>query len=108
VLIFRPESNLIYFNIDHVCDTIAERVQAEATPPRLIILDLSAAPYVDLQSAHVLAGLADKFTAMGIRFHAVEARSAVRDLLRNEGLDSKLGGINRFTTVADAVESFQT
>ena len=108
VLIFRPESNLIYFNIDHICDTIADRVQAEATPPRLIILDLSAAPYVDLQSAHAIAGLAEKFTAKGIRFHAVEARSAVRDLLRNEGLDAKLGGINRFMTVADAVESFQT
>jgi len=108
VLIFRPESNLIYFNIDHIRDTIAKRVQAEPTPPRQIILDLSAAPYVDLQSAHTLGGLADEFTAKGIRFHAVEARSAVRDRLRNEGLDAKLGGINRFTTVADAVDSFQT
>ena len=108
VLIFRPESSLIYFNIDHVRDTIAGRVQIEPTPPKLIILDLSAAPYVDLQSAHTLGGLADEFTAKGIRFQAVEARSAVRDRLRNEGLDAKLGGINRFTTVADAVDNFQT
>lgn len=107
VLIFRPESSLVYFNIDHVRDTISERIQAQAKPPKLIILDLSAAPQVDLQSAHALAALADECTAQGIRFQAVEARSSVRDRLRREGVDQKLGGIDRFTTVADAVESFQ-
>lgn len=105
-LIFRPESSLIYFNIDHVRDTVTERVRAEAKPPRLVIIDLSAAPYVDLQSAHSLADLADEFTASGIRVQVVEARSAVRERLRNEGLDARLGGIDRFTAVADAVDSF--
>src|SRR5438876_4002842 len=66
-LIFRPESNLIYFNVDHVRDTIADRVSAETTAPRLVIIDLSAAPYVDLQSAHTLACLADELTAAGSR-----------------------------------------
>jgi len=37
-----------------------------------------------------------------MRFQAVEARSSVRDRLRDEGVDNKLGGINRFMTVADA------
>jgi hypothetical protein len=62
---------------------------------------------VDLQSAHALAGMADELTARRIRFQAVEARSSVRDRLRNEGVDGKLGGINRFQSVADAVEDFQ-
>jgi len=80
-------------------------VHAETTPPRLVVLDLSAAPYVDLQSAHTLAGLADELRARGIRFQAVEARSGVRDRLRAEGVDEKLGGLNRFTTVADVVDA---
>jgi high affinity sulfate transporter 1 len=104
VLIFRPESSLIYFNIDHVRDTITARVHEETAPPRLVVLDLSAAPYVDMQSAHALGGLADELTAAGIRFQAVEPRSSVRDRLRREGVDGKLGGIDRFTTVADAIE----
>jgi hypothetical protein len=37
----------------------------------------------------------------------VEARSSVRERLRGEGLDVRLGGIDRFTSVADAVDSFQ-
>jgi len=107
VLIFRPESGLFYFNMDHVRDTIAERVRKEATPPKLVVLDLSASPYVDMHAAHMLAELAGELTAAGIRVQAVDARASVRDRLRNEGVEVKLGGINRFTSVADAVEAFQ-
>jgi high affinity sulfate transporter 1 len=107
VLIFRPESGLVYFNVDHVCETILDRVNAEPTPPKLVILDLSAAPRVDLQSAHALAAMAGEITEKGIRFQAVEPRSSVRDRLRNEGVDEKLGRVNRFMTVADAVENFK-
>ncbi len=71
------------------------------------MLDLSAAPRVDMHSAQMLGSLADELTAAGIRVQAVEARSSVRDRLRNEGVDGKLGGVNRFTTVADAIEHFQ-
>jgi MFS superfamily sulfate permease-like transporter len=106
VLIFRPESNLIYFNIDHIRDTIVERARSEAPQPGMVIIDLSAAPYVDLQSAHALAAAADELTGSGIRVQVVEARSAVRERLRGEGLDSRLGGIDRFTSVADVVDNF--
>lgn len=105
-LIFRPESGLVYFNVDHVCETILNRVGSEPST-KLVVLDLSAAPRVDLQSAHALAGMATEIVAKKIRFQAVEARSSVRDRLRNEGVDDELGGVNRFTTVADVIDNFQ-
>ena len=71
------------------------------------MLDFSAAPRVDMQSAYALAGLADDLGADHIRFQAVEPRSSVRDRLRHEGVDSKLGGVDRFTTVADVIDHFQ-
>jgi sulfate permease, SulP family len=107
VLIFRPESGLFYFNMDHVCDTILDRIRAETTPPRLVVLDLSAAPYVDLHSAHALGGLADELTAAGIRVQTVDARSSVRDRLRDQGVDTKLGAVDRLSSVADVVDGFQ-
>jgi MFS superfamily sulfate permease-like transporter len=106
VMIFRPESALIYFNIDNVCEAILTRVGSEPTPPKLVVVDLSAAALVDMQSAFALASMADELTATGIQFHAVEPRSSVRDRLRREGVDSKLGGIDRFTTVADVIDHF--
>jgi SulP family sulfate permease len=104
VLVFRPESGLIYFNVDHVCDTIMDRVRAESPLPRAVVLDLSAVPRVDLQAAHSIAGMAVELTSLGIQVRAVEARASVRDRLRLEGLDDEVGGVNRFTSVADAVE----
>ena len=50
--------------------------------------------------------MADELTAEGIQFHAVEPRSSVRERLRHEAVDSKLGGVNRFTTVADVIDHF--
>jgi high affinity sulfate transporter 1 len=107
VMIFRPESALVYFNVDNVCDAILSRVHAEPTPPKLVVLDLSAAPLVDMQSAYMLVGMAEELIAARIQFQTVEARSSVRDRLRHEGVDSKLGGVNRFTTVADVIDHFQ-
>jgi sulfate permease, SulP family len=108
VLIFRPESGLVYFNMDHVRDTILDRLHAEAAAPKLVVLDLSAAPRVDMHSAHMLASLAEEVTASGRRFQAVEARSSVRERLRGEGVDARLGGVDRFISVADAVDAFQS
>jgi high affinity sulfate transporter 1 len=106
VMVFRPESGLIYFNVDNVCEAILSRVRAEVILPKLVVLDLSAAPIVDMQSARTLAAMADELTAMSIQFHAVEPRSSVRDRLRREGVDIKMGGIDRFTTVADVIDYF--
>src|SRR6476469_9279688 len=107
VMIFRPESGLMYFNMDHVRDTIVDRVRAKTTAPKLVVLDLSAAPRVDMHSAQMLGSVAHELRTTGIQVQAVEARSSVRERLRSEGVEAQLGGIDRFTTVADAIESFQ-
>jgi high affinity sulfate transporter 1 len=106
VMIFRPESALIYFNVDNVCEAILSRVRVEAIRPKLVVIDLSAAALVDMQSAYALASLADELTAEGIEFHAVEPRSSVRDRLRHAHVDGRLGGIDRFTMVADVIDHF--
>jgi len=103
VLVFRPESGLFYFNMDHVRDTILDHVGAGPTPPGLVVLDLSSAPFVDMHGAQMLGSLAEELKTMGSRVQVVEARASVRDRLRAEGVDDQLGGVNRFTTVADAV-----
>jgi hypothetical protein len=43
----------------------------------------------------------------GIASGLVEARSSVRDMPRTEGVEEKTGRIDRFKTLADAIEAFQ-
>ncbi len=107
VAIFRPESSVVYFNVDHICDSIRNRVAAYGFDVRLVVIDLSAAAHVDVQGAHNLAALAEDLTGQGKTVRVVEARSSVRDRLSLEGVDERLGGINRFSTVADVVSEFQ-
>jgi SulP family sulfate permease len=104
VAIFRPESGLVYFNIEHVRYSVVDAVHAQAPTPRLVVLDLSASPRVDVQSAEVLAELANELGAEGIRLQAVEARANVRDCLRTAHADLKLGGIDRFRSVTDILD----
>jgi MFS superfamily sulfate permease-like transporter len=85
-----------------------ERIAAEAVPPHLVVIDLSAAAYVDMQAAHALVDLATELRGAGARVRIVEARASVRQRLRAEGVDEQLGGVNRFTTIADAVENCTT
>ena len=105
-IIFRVEASLFYFNVEYIHDSVLEHVNR--TPDtRLVVLDLSASPHVDLQSAHTLTVLAEELTEREIRLQVVEARSSVRDRLRAEGLDEKIGGINRFRSVAQVIEEFE-
>jgi len=105
VLIFRPESALVYFNVDHVCDVVLTETMAAGDSVQSVVLDLSNAPIVDMQAAHALGDLADELTAAGIRVQVVDARASVRDRLRHEGVDEKLGGLDRSVSLADVVEA---
>jgi len=107
ILIFRVEAGLVYFNVDYVRDTILSRVRSEDPAPKLVVCDFSASPRVDLQSVQTIDLLAEDLLAQGIRLQVVEARASVRDRLRAAGLDEKLGGIDRFRTVAQAVKDHE-
>jgi len=106
VLIARPESGLFYFNVGHVRDAILERAQAAAPAARLVILDLSSAPRVDMQGALALAELGAELSAHGTRLRISGARAVVRDVLRRHGLEGRHGPLDR-ATLAELVEEFQ-
>jgi sulfate permease, SulP family len=108
VLIFRPEGSLVYFNADHVHEMVLAKVRGTTSAPRAVICDLSAAPFVDLGGAEMLMHLEAELRAMGVRLHVVEAHSAVRDKLRIEGIEDRIGRIDRFTSVADIVDAIQS
>jgi MFS superfamily sulfate permease-like transporter len=107
VLAFRVESGVVYFNAEHVFDTVLARLDAATEPVRLVICDLSTSPNVDMAGARMFLTLQTEIAKRGMVFRLVEARSGVRDMLRIEGVEEKVGRIDRFTMLADAIEDFQ-
>jgi MFS superfamily sulfate permease-like transporter len=65
----------------------------------VVVCDLSASPYVDLSGSRMLHELHSELVARGIALRIVEARGAVRDLLRADGVGDKVGGLDRAVTL---------
>jgi MFS superfamily sulfate permease-like transporter len=100
VIAFRPEASLIYVNADIVLDAVLVRLrEAGQVPVHLVACDLSAAPYIDLAGARMLHGLHNELAARGIAMRIVGARGSARDLLRAEGLEEKVGVLERTRTM---------
>ncbi len=105
ILAFRVESSLLYFNVENVLATVLERLRSQETGVRLVICDLSTSPTVDLAGARMLRALGHELAKDGVGLRITDARSTTRDLLREEGLESTAGPVDRFTSVADVVDA---
>jgi MFS superfamily sulfate permease-like transporter len=104
VVAFRVESAILYFNAEHVFDAVIKSVESEHPEPRMVVCDLSTSPSVDLAGARMLLSLHEDLAKRKIALRLVEARSSVRDILRLEGVEEKVGRIDRFKALADAIE----
>jgi sulfate permease, SulP family len=100
VIAFRPEVSVIYVNADAVLEAVLRRI-ARVAPQgiRLVVCDLSASPYVDLAGSQMLRELHAELSRHDIALRIVGARGRVRDLLRADGMDEKLGGLDRRITL---------
>ena len=99
VVAFRPEASLIYVNADAVLEAVANRLREAGSSVRLAVCDLSAAPYLDLAGSRMLRGLNAELAGRGIALRIVGAHGSARDLLRAEGLEEKVGGLDRTATL---------
>lgn len=107
VLAFRVESPIVYFNAEHVFDAVLARLDTTHEAVRMVICDLSTSPNIDMAGARMFLTLHAECEKRGVAFRLVEARSKVRDMLRTEGVEEKVGRIDRFTMLADAIDAFQ-
>jgi SulP family sulfate permease len=99
---FRPEASLIYINADAVQESVLNRLgTAPASDIRLVVCDLSASPYVDLAGSRMLHELHRELADRGIALRIVGAHGWARDLLRADGMDEKIGGLDRAMSLDD-------
>ena len=107
-LIVRVDEALLYFNAEHVRDTVWSSLRAEPGPLQMVVWDLSTSPHVDMAGARMLAKLHRDLAEAGVRLRLVAALPPVRELLRAEGLEESIDYFGRQVTVADVVDEFQS
>jgi len=106
-LIFRIDSALLYFNVDHVREVVSQLLRASAGNTKLVVCDLSTSPQVDMAGARMLAKLHRDLAEANIRMRLVAAHAPVRDILRAEGLEEGVGYLGRRISVADVIDEFE-
>lgn len=107
LFLFRIEAPLLYFNVDAVNSTVLDAIHRENTAVRLAVCDLSTSPYIDAAGARMLQQLEEELERDGIQFRVAEAHAEVREILRATGISESLGGVSRYTALADIVEDFE-
>ncbi len=108
VLILRPEVSILYFNTNHIREDIRKRMEVYGRQPKLVILDLSSANFVDVAGARFILQFEEELKKKGIMLRIVDALGSVRDILRAEGLEKAIGHISRRISLHDVLEDFQS
>ena len=106
ILILRIEASILYFNAGNIQDKITKETEEYAGDLKLAILDLSAAPYVDVAGSKMLLQLSNQLQKKNIKLKIVEALSTVRDILRKQGMEEVIGRISRRVFINDVVQEF--
>jgi len=104
VLALRVEAAFLYFNVQNIKDEILRLINLQIPSVRLVVIDLSTSPYVDLAGARMLNELHDQLEERGIQLKLAEMHGGVRDLLQAEGLIQRLGGSDRRMSIAELID----
>jgi SulP family sulfate permease len=102
VIAFRPEASLIYVNADAVQESVLGRLRTNGpSTVRLVVCDLSASPNIDLAGARMLHHMINELATHSIPLRIVGAHGRVRDLLRADGVEERVGGLDRAAKLDD-------
>lgn len=106
VTIQRVEASILYFNAEDIVHKIYKNLESGKTAPRLLILDLSAVPFVDVSGSGAILKLFQNLQNRGIAIKIVGALSNVRELFRKLGVENLTGKISRSASIHEVVEEF--
>ncbi len=106
IAIMRIESSILYFNTENILEKINWHLKATSPTVKVLILDLAAAPYVDVAGSKMLLSLAQALQKEGGQIRIVAALSNVREMLRKQGLEEITGRLSRRSTIAETMAEF--
>ena len=85
---------------------LAKLDAAGADGIRNVVCDLSASPTMDLAGARMLGDLYNGLRSRSVGLTITNAHGRVRDLLRAQGLDGKIHGVVRGTSLESELRAF--
>jgi sulfate permease, SulP family len=102
LLVYRLNAPLLFVNAKRLRDGIRAAVRDADPPVRVVLLDLSFTPELDIESINVLASLRHELDGRGVALWLAGVRAGVEDLLARSGLADAIGRDHLYREVEDA------
>jgi high affinity sulfate transporter 1 len=107
VLLLRIESSIMYFNADSILGDITGLLEKHKDT-KMLVLDLSSSPIVDVSGSKMLVDLANKLKRDNIALKLAEPLAGVREILRKQHMEEIIGHISRSDSVDALVSQFES
>ena len=98
-LVVRSAGGWVYFNAESVRRGFLELIAQAPSPPKIVVIDCSMVPTIDVTALASLRALAAALASQGIGLRLAELRDDVADSLRQRGAERDLGPIAAHRTV---------
>lgn len=105
LLIIRPEASLMAFNAKHIRKELLDRVRAKPDT-RVVLLDLETNSDLDVEGLDTLGHLLRELKLQDVELWLARVRGPVSQMLDRADLTEQIGLDHLFTTVDQAVDSF--
>jgi high affinity sulfate transporter 1 len=103
LLVYRLNAPLLFVNAKRLRDGIRTEVRLAATPVRVVVLDLSFTPELDITSLDVLASLHAELDRQGVALWLAGVHAKVLGMLVRSGLADRIGRRHLYRGVEEAV-----
>ena len=101
----RPDGALFFGNVNRVRTTVKDLVAAVDTPPRAVVVDMTASYRLGLPVLDTLADLAADLDHQGVELHLARVRASPTRRLSRHPLHATLSQERLHTTVTEAVNA---
>ena len=105
LLVYRLNAPLLFVNAKRLRNGIREGVRGADPPVRVVLLDLSFTPELDIESVDVLASIHRELEARGVALRLAGVRAGLPDMLVRSGLADAIGRDHLYRNVEDATWS---
>jgi SulP family sulfate permease len=102
-LVVRSTSTWLYFNAEHIRRQIVSMIDNAPAEIRIVVLDFSSVPAVDITAGVILRGLVRALKDRGIRIEIAELRDEVVENLKAIGAEQDLTSIVAHRSIDDCL-----
>ncbi|WP_111706308.1 SulP family inorganic anion transporter [Lutibacter citreus] len=107
ILILRFDAQIYFANVAYFKDKLEEFVIVKGKKLKLIIIDGESINSIDSSGVYMLKDLIKHYKSVGVEIVFSGMKGPVRDVLDKSGIMSKIGYINCFMGIHEAVNNFE-